>query len=50
MEKIKSLIDKGGVVGAVFLDLTKAFGNVNHKVVLSKSATFNLSEGALKWM
>lgn len=50
MEKIKSLIDKGGVVGSVLLDLIKAFGNVNHKVVFSKLATFNPSEGTLKWM
>ncbi len=28
-EKVKSLLDKGGVVGAVFLDLRKAFDTLN---------------------
>ncbi len=29
IEKVKSLLDKGGVVGAVFLDLRKAFDTLN---------------------
>ena len=49
LEKIKQLIDLGGVVGAVFLDLRKAFDTVNHKVLSAKLAAFNLSENALLW-
>lgn len=50
IEKIKSLIDKDGVVVAVFLDLRKAFDTFNHKVLQSKLTTFNFSEGAVKWV
>ena len=39
-----------GVVGAVFLDLRKAFDMVNHRVLLSKLSTLNFSADALKWV
>ena len=50
IEKIKSLLDKRGVVGAVFLDLRKAFDTVNHKVLLSKLSNFNFSVEARQWV
>lgn len=33
---MKAIIDKGGVVGAVLLDLKKAFHNVAYVVLLAK--------------
>lgn len=42
-------MDKGGTVGAVFLDLQMAFDTVNHKVLIAKLSTFNFSHNALKW-
>lgn len=48
-ENIKSKLDKGNVVGAVFIDLKKAFDTVNHNILLNKLTTFNFSEHAIGW-
>lgn len=45
---IASLV-KGGVVGAAFLDLRKAFDMVNHSVLLSKLSKFQLSVNIINW-
>jgi len=41
IEDIKSSLDGGGVVGAVFLDLKKAFDTVNHHLHISKLSDFS---------
>lgn len=43
-------MDKGGVVGAVFLDLKKAFDTVNHRILMSKLCSINFSSTALEWL
>lgn len=49
-ENIRALLDQGGVVGAVFLDLRKAFDTVNYKILLTKLCNFKFSSDALKWV
>ena len=50
LEVVKQNLDKGGVVGAVFLDLCKAFDTVNYQILLSKLASYKLSIDTLKWI
>jgi len=49
IENVKKSLDKGNVVGAVFIDLTKAFDTVNHSLLLSKMLHFNFSNEAVLW-
>lgn len=42
-------MDKSPCVGAVFLDLKKAFDRVNHQVLQTKLTHFNFSTDALSW-
>ncbi|XDV32774.1 hypothetical protein PO909_003497 [Leuciscus waleckii] len=49
-ENIRALLDRAGVVGAVFLDLRKAFDTVNYKILLTKLCSLNFSSDALKWI
>lgn len=50
VENIKSKLDKGGVVGAIFLDLKKAFDTVNHEILIHKMSYFNFSTSVTDWM
>lgn len=50
IENVKNMLDKGGVVGAVFLDLKKAFDTVNHKILFTKLSKFNFSSEAKQWL
>lgn len=50
MESIKSSLDTGKVVGAVFLDLCRAFNTVNHAVLQSKLNQYKLSLDTLSWI
>lgn len=50
IEKTKSFLDKGDVVGAVFSDLSKASDTVNHSVLLTKLSKFNFSHNVVSWI
>ncbi len=51
LENIKSLMDKGGVIGAVFMDFKKAFETVNHEILQSWITELHLhfSTEAFMW-
>lgn len=50
IECVKSKMDKGGVIGAVFLDLKKAFDTINHEILISKLSLFNFSPDTVNWV
>ena len=50
IEKVKSKLDNNACVGAVFLDLKRAFDTVNHDILLSKLTYFNFSLNAVQWI
>ena len=50
LESVKTKMDKQGVIGAVFLDLKKAFDTISHEVLTTKLSSFNFSPSAIKWM
>lgn len=50
LENMKSKIDAGGVIGAVFIDLRKAFDTVNHQILMTKLSYFDLSLCTMKWI
>jgi len=50
LEEIKMSLDQGGVVGAVFLELRKAFDTVNHEVLIHKLGKYDISTNVQNWI
>ena len=50
VEKVKCMLDTSPYVGAVFLDLRKAFDTVDHQVLLTKLTYFNFSADSIQWV
>lgn len=50
LETVRAYVDQGRVVGAVFLDLCKAFDTVNYQILYSKLNQYSLSEHTQKWI
>ena len=42
-------IDKGDIVGSIFIDLRKAFDLVDHKTLIRKLSTYKCSQSSLQW-
>ena len=50
LEKWKKVVDNGEYVSALFLYLSKAFGTINHDLLLAKLKAYGFSPNALKLM
>ena len=44
-----SCIDKGDIIGTIFIDFRKAFDLVDHSILIDKLALYRLSPVTLKW-
>ena len=49
-EFLRHNIDRGGVVGAVFLDLRKAFDLISHQRLLNKLLKFGFASKSIDWI
>jgi hypothetical protein len=50
MEGLSRRLDEGDEIEAVFLDLSKAFDTVNHRLLLRKLAMYGLPDSVVRWI
>ena len=49
MDRIIKSIDSGDIVLGIFLDFSKAFGTVNHKILINKMYKYGVRGTAIEW-
>ena len=50
LENWKINLDKGNTIGAIFMDLSKAFDTINHELLIAKLKAYGFSYNALCYM
>ena len=50
LDSIKMQVDKGLLVGAAFIDLSKAFDTISHAKILDKLPSYGIIGRELDWM
>ena len=48
-DQIRQQMDSGKLIGAIYLDLTKAFNTISHKVLIDKLPKFGIRVKSLDW-
>ena len=50
LDDIRNEVDKGKLVGAIFLDLSKAFDTLSHSILLAKLPSYGIENDELSWI
>ena len=50
LEIWKKLLDKGGYICAIFVDLSKVFGTLNHDLLIAKIGAYGFETDAPRYM
>ena len=50
LDDVRNNVDKGKLVGAVFIDLSKAFDTISHSKVLTKLPSYGIDDKELRWL
>ena len=49
LDPLMACIDKGDLVGSLFIDFRKAFDLVDHSILMKRLALYKLNESSLNW-